>query len=330
MSATHTNAAATNAAARDKDSVWDDISRRARDDAREPSQELLRRLGVPPADIASLLSSPGFERLVVRWAIEFPLNVRWYDAEIPKQQAYYNWSRTLAIIIGVATIVGTTLLVLWKPTVTVSQLGVLVAGIFGVLQVAAAGGDPKARLGGFRKARADLKESMFTFLETWTGRVVDRENSGKDSKGCLRPSPDFVTALLQEIRSGRRIVRDERDTYFGTFKSPTEILGAANTALDGLRARRTELGTALKEAGATETSHELAVSTRIQDLRNKLAEAAAQKAALENKKTRLMNDKATPAQLADVQGKIEDAETDRFKTQMLLDLAVKSDVAHPI
>jgi hypothetical protein len=65
MSATHTNAAATNAAARDKDNVWDDISRRARDGAREPSQELLRRLGVLPADIASLLSSPGFERLSV-------------------------------------------------------------------------------------------------------------------------------------------------------------------------------------------------------------------------------------------------------------------------
>jgi hypothetical protein len=263
--------------------------------------------------------------LLIRWAIEFPLNIKWYDAQIPRQQRYYNWSRNLAIVISAAMILGTTALVLLKENVTVSQLGVLVAGIFGVLQMIAAGSDPKARLGGFRKARADLKESMFTFLESWTNRATESQGA----QG-LRPTPDFVTALLQEIRSGRKIARDERDTYFGTYKSATEILGSANTALDALKTRRTDLAGVLKDASAVETSREQAVSARIQDLRNKLAEATAQRQAFENKLTRLTNSHAPQTQLAELQGKIEDAETERFRIQTLLDLAVKSDVAHSV
>jgi len=307
----------------DQVTVWDDVSRRKRKEAKEAGDELLRRLGVPSGETARLIQSPGFERLLIRWAIEFPLNIKWYDAEIPRQQRYYNWSRNLAIVIGAATIVGTTALVLSSKSVTVSRLGVLVAGILGVMQIMAAGSDPKTRLGGFRKARADLKESMFTFLETWTDRATDSQGAQGP-----RPTPDFVTALLQEIRTGRKIARDERDTYFGTYKSATEILGSVNTALDALKTRRTDLAGALKEAGAVETSREQAVSTRIQDLRNKLAEATAQKQALENKLVRLTNSHAPQPQLAELQGKIEDAETERFRIQTLLDLAVKSDVAH--
>lgn len=316
--------------------VLRDRARRVTKEGDTGGEDLLRQLEISETDSAALLESAGFKRLAARWEMEFPANIKWYDHKIPTQNRLYNVWRGVAIAIGVATLVVTTALVLKRPNVSVSQFGVLVAGIFGVMQVLAASGDPKARLGGFRKARADLKEAMFTFVESWTGRVFDAEdgNQGKDQLHDQplprRPSPDFVTALLQEIRSGRKISREERDTYFATFKSPTEILGAANTALDALRARRTELGGAIKEAGAAEATHDQAVSTRIQDLRNKLAEATAQREALENKKARLKNDGVPQAQLDDVQGKIEDAETDRFKTQRLLDLAVKSDVAYPI
>jgi ABC-type transporter Mla subunit MlaD len=166
---------------------------------------------------------------------------------------------------------------------------------------------------------------MFTFLDTWTDRTTDSQ----DAQGA-RPTPDFVTALMQEIRNGRKVARAERDTYFGTYKSVAEILGSANAVLDTLKKRQTDLVGALKDAGAVETSRERAVSTRIQDLHNKLAEATAQKQALEDKLVRLTNSHVPQPQLAELQGKLEDAETERFRVQTLLDLTVKSDFAHSV
>jgi len=301
--------------------VWDDESRRQHDEGLRAGRELLTHLGVGDVgDQDRLLAIPGFERLLVRWAIEFPCNVEWYDKKIPVQQLYYDISRVLATVLGVAIVVGTTALVFWKKDVTTAQVGVLAAGIFGVLQIVAAGGDPKARLGGFRKARADLKEAMFTFAETWAERVLD-------PAGPTRPTPDFVMALLQEIRAGRKISRDERETFFGTFKSPTEILGAANAAVEAVRGRRAELAATSKDAKATEASQEQAALTRIKELRGKLAEATAQKEALEDKKVRLKARQAATAALEGLQSQIEDVETECFKTRRLLALAANGDAA---
>jgi hypothetical protein len=307
--------------------VWQDLSRRKLAEGERLGRVLLFRLGIEKDVRAALAENERFMRALARWAIEFPLNIQWYDQAIPRQQRVFGLSRGLSLGLGLATIVGTTVLVLLNQGVNTSQFGVLIAGIFGVMQLLAAGSDPKAQLGGFRKARADLKESMFTFQETWRGRVVITDAADPD-KGL--PSPDFMTALYQEIRTGRKIAREERDTFFGTFKSPTEILGVASSAVDVLRSRRTELVGAIKDAGAGEVAHDAAVAARIQDLRNKLNEANALKAALEDKKRRLEIGVAAKSQLDDVQAKIEEAETDRFKTQKLLDLAVKSDVANPI
>jgi hypothetical protein len=302
--------------------VWEDDSRRKTADGEALGLQLLDRLEVAKADIPALRANAPFKRALTRWGVEFDA-IRWYDTEIPKQQWRLTASRWLSLGLGLATIGGTTALAMLQKVIGVSQFGLLVAGIFGVMQLFAAGGDPKARLGAFRKARADLKESMFTFEQTWVGHVVER-----NAAGVPQPTADFMTALYQEIRTARKIARDERDAFFATFKSPTEILGAATSTLDALRGRRADLTAAVKDAATPETSREAAIATRIQDLRNKLADATAAKEALEDKKKRLVAAKVPQAQLDDLQAKIEDAETDRFRTQRLLDLAVKSDVAH--
>ncbi len=70
---------------------------------------------------------------------------------------------------------------------------------------------------------------------------------------------------------------------------------------------------------------------RIQDLRNKLDDATAAKEALQDQLRRMQAvNPPDAAKIAAVQAKVDDAETDRFKTQRLLDLAVKSDVAHMV
>jgi hypothetical protein len=307
--------------------IWDDPSRRKLEDARLRGRSLLRRLKVQPDDLAVLEKDERFMRALCLWAIEFPLNIEWYEKKIPRERRYFMASRVAATVFGVATIGVTAALVLMNKELLVSQLGVLATGIFGVPKVLAAGGDPKTRLGGFQKARADLRESMFTFHQSWEGRplVID----GGDSKSRI-PAPDFMTAIYQEIRTGRKIARDERDTFFGTFNSATEILGAASTTVDAVRSRRTEVAAALKDANAAEVTHDAAVAARIQDLRNKLGDATALKEALEDKKQRLQARHVDQRQIDDVDAKIDEAETDRFKTQRLLDLAVKGDVAHPI
>jgi hypothetical protein len=301
-------------------------TRRQKKQASELGHLLLKEIGVDGKLVPNLEKSDRFKRALTLWAMEFPLNIQWYETEIPKQQEAFDTFRHVSIVLGVATLVGSVALVFVNKAVTAAQLSVLVAGIFGVMQILAAAGDPKARLGGFRKARADLNESMFTFQESWRGRSIIAEGSEADPQ----PSPDFLTALYQEIRAGRKISREERDTFFATFKSGTEILGAASTALEAVRGRGTALASAMKEMESPEITRETAVATRIQELRNKLADATAQKEALLAKLKRLTDANADAKAIAEVQGKIDDAETDRFKTQLLLDLAVKSDVAHMI
>ncbi len=305
--------------------VWDDPSRRQRAEAVELGRVLLRRIGAE-GFIVALETDERFKRAIALWGIEFPLNIRWYTTAIPAQERALRWSRRISLALGVVTLAGTTALVFLNQAVTTAQVGVLAAGIFGVMQILAAGSDPKSRLGGFRKARADLKEAMFTFQENWRGRSIIL--AGSEAKP--EPEPEFMTALYQEIRSGRKIAREERDTYFATFKSATEILGVANTAIEAVRGRRAEVSGALKEASAAETTHAAAMAARIQDLRNKLADAIALKDALQDKKRRLEEANADPKVIGEVQTKIDDAETDRFRTQRSLDLAVKSDVAHSI
>jgi hypothetical protein len=312
------------ARAKTKSDIWDSESRRTTPEGEKLGLDLLERLGVCQADVTALMADDSVKRAVTRWGIEFA-NVRWYSAEIPRLERYFNVSRWLSLLLGMATIAGTAALALIWRDIGFAQLAVLTAGIFGVIQLFAVGTDPKARLGAFRKAKADLMEALYTFEQTWTGHVLDG-----NSTGTSRAKEDFMTALLQEIRTARKIVRDERDAFFATFKSPSEILGAAGSALDALRGRRTELAGGIKEAAAPATAREAAVAARIDDLRTKLDEAKALKAALEEKKARLEKAGAPELQLDDLQAKIEEAETDRARNQCLLGLAVKSDVAHPI
>src|SRR6266498_1468448 len=169
--------------------VWDDPSRRQRAEAVELGRVLLRRIGAE-GFIVALETDERFKRAIALWGIEFPLNIRWYTTAIPAQERALRWSRRISLALGVVTLAGTT-----------AQVGVLAAGIFGVMQSLAAGSDPKSRLGGFRKARADLKEAMFTFQENWRGRSIIL--AGSEAKP--EPEPEFMTALYQEIRSGRKI-----------------------------------------------------------------------------------------------------------------------------
>jgi len=306
-------------------SLWEDPSRRQRLAAMGFARSLMERLGIAAEQIRLLEQNARVMRALVLWSMEFPLNIRWYQRKIWLPRLHFYLSRWLSLVLGVATVgVMTWLGLFHEGTLTMSQLAVLAAGVFGVMQLFAAGTDPKARLGAFRKARADLKESMFTFAEVWQGRpdIVDV------SAGAASFSADFMTALYQEIRTGRKIVRSERDAFFDTFKSATEILGTTTSILDAVRGRSTELSASISASEAPQAARETAVASRIQQLRDKLAEATAQQEALEDQKRRLQERKVANGDLADLQAKIDAAETDRFKAQRLLDAAVKSDVSH--
>jgi hypothetical protein len=331
MTTTALDAVRTQAADRpdsplEEDGVWDDASRRTSADGEMLARQLLKRLGLTDEDATTLMANKPFRRAVTRWGIEY-VAIQWYDTAITREQRWFRAWRWGALGIAVGTVVGTVIYAINHPAVGFAQFGILAAGGLAVMQIFVVSGDPKARLGTFRKARADLKESLYTFVETWAGRATERTPTGD-----LQPSADFMTALLQEIRTARKVARCEREQYFATFSGPAEIASAAGQALDVVRGRQGDYTNALSTVSAPALNREQAVSSRIQDLRDRLDEATAEKQALQDEMNRLKasTPPADAAKLANAQDKINEAETNRVKAQALLDLAVKSDVAHVV
>jgi hypothetical protein len=115
----------------------------------------------------------------------------------------------------------------------IAQIAAVVAALLTCLRILSGASDVKTQLGGFWRARADLKESFLTFEQTWRGRVVV---GGHLAEG-------FENALWQEITNARHVVRVERDTYFSTFAAPVDVMAATTGGLDSALGRGRESAT---------------------------------------------------------------------------------------
>jgi hypothetical protein len=230
-------------------------------EAKQARERLAARLGLGTDEIAILKSSPAWPALIT-FCVENPLNISWYDAKISAWQTRRSVFLISCVAVLVIVLVG--LAQGGFAESRIAQVSAAIAVLGACLRILNSAADVRTQLGGFWKARADLKEAFLTFEQAWTGKVI---------VGGAVPET-FETALWQEITNARHIVRCERDNYFSTFVATDALLTTATSGLGDVLGRGRELRELTLPAQALST--QLAA---VGEARRKLDEAHADEVA---------------------------------------------------
>lgn len=304
-------------------------SYRSRAAATDEVTTLLTRLELSPEQITLLTSNEEMMRMLVRYCMDFPLNITWYQ----RATAYNVWQQrlaglfvvTLSVLALIVTAVPAMLPSFGGKTITEqtsisAQIAVFVTATFGILRILAIATDRKACIGTFWKASADLKEALFTFEEAWRKKVV-----GKDSS----VSQEFVTALLGELRFARKVARAERDSYFSAFNSPVDLMNTVSTGIDLVRTRRQDVTALQMEQVTARRVKEEAAAKRFSDLHDKIIEAKAKVLSQESKLAELKKLQAEgrpdAGEIAKTELALLEARTEHVRVQAVLTAAYESD-----
>jgi hypothetical protein len=235
------------------------INARTVAEAKQARDKLAVRLGLGADEITLLKASPAWPALLT-FCIENPLNINWYDDKIAAWQM-----RRSALIVGLIVFLAAVIVALTYVGFSesrIAQVSAAIAALGAGLRILGGAADVRTQLGGFWRARADLKEAYLTFEQAWTGKVV--------VGGAV--SATFETALWQEITNARHVVRCERDNYFSTFTTGDTLLTTATTGLGDVLGR----GRELRELTAPGLATQLAA---VSEARRKLDEAHADEVA---------------------------------------------------
>jgi hypothetical protein len=228
-------------------------------EAKQAREMLAARLGLGNEEIAILKSSPAWSALIT-FCVENPLNIAWYDAKISTWQTRRSAFLITCIAVMVIVIVG--LAQGGFAESRIAQVSAAIAALGACLRILGGAADVRTQLGGFWKARADLKEAFLTFEQTWSGKVI--------VGGAV--SDTFETALWQEITNARHVVRCERDNYFSTFVATDALLTTATSGLGDVFGRGRELREVTEPARAPQLA-------AVGEARRKLDEAHADEVA---------------------------------------------------
>lgn len=204
---------------------------------------LWRRLGGDVADLSRLeQSDPDAHHLLLRYVIDAPLNIEWYDNKRPRlmrrQRAYNVFIFGMAGLVFLLAFLMPFLPVFMKKlgvdTESVAQTGVVDAaalvGLLGTgamvaLRVSSHVVRYRQQAAVFHEASALLKEQLYTFEDAWRGKtlVVPSE----DDSAAIRVEPEFGKALRKAVNGAQAIIADERDRYFGTLILDVQSLADA-------------------------------------------------------------------------------------------------------
>jgi hypothetical protein len=295
-------------------------SERARVDALADARTLLARLE-PEGDVASVREHP----LLVRYAMDVPLNIAWYERAKLRASVRQGWSMIGVLCFGLCAMGATAIPTLWKPSdateasITTAQIAIFVAMAYGVLQVIASLTDQKQKIAGFAKASADLKEGLFTFEETWRGKPLLCD-------GELEPG--FASALLQEIANARRITREERDAYFASRPSTTEVAGVLGTAIDAVGRGAQSYGALRQTQAELRVDDKRAAALTIASERQRLIEAKAVRTG-RRKRVELLRATGDAEAIAAAARELLDAEAIVVEAQARFDMSIKGDMLNP-
>lgn len=212
-------------------------SRLETQDAAHDARILLARLGQqPPPGKTDLAEHPEFAR-VKAFCAEVTLNIKWYEEK--REETQRLWYGLFALIVVLSCGGGVLLVSLahkWASNLWLTfALGLTLPS----LQAFTSAVDYKARLGAFWKASADLKELLFALEDTWRGKDLQADTVTLELNGAAitRSFPRY----LEDCRlAARRICRQERESFFQTYKSPAELVDKLSSNFSSLRERGVE------------------------------------------------------------------------------------------
>lgn len=255
-------------------------------------------------------------RLLLRYATDVPLNILWYKRALRSRQTQRATWAVLTTIVGLVTI-ALPLLALRHHGPQVPTDAAAVAAQLSLIATALGSGwkflgnlnDTKQRIGIFWKAFADLQEKLLTFEDLWHGKTCEGD----------KLTEVFLADVRRSLVEARAVARTEREAFFGTYKTPDEILQAAKTASTEVIAARDTLVHA-----------QAAVVPRT---REEMEKAVKEKAAAEEVRGKILDQAAIPDSRLDAEAQkavvdaarvaYRTAKTERLEAQARLDSLTK-------
>lgn len=270
------------------------------EDALDQACVLLKRLEVPDALNESVLNGPlpsadplaealgdraptcrrELRSLLAQLASDVVMNAGWYQAKTRETERQMRWLQAGALVCVLAIVLlfgalafqDTSDGVVDTSAGTIAQISLFGTLFFGMLKALAATGNTKRQLTAFWEAGADLKEALYTFEHAWKGRLTTvAELTG----------PDFTTALHEELRNARGVVRKERVAFFEAFAAPEDVFTLPTGVLSEAASASTDLAQARAAAARERASLQAATAQDIAETRKQLIEAKAKLAARE-------------------------------------------------
>jgi hypothetical protein len=159
------------------------------------------------------------KRLLTEYCTDVTLNIRWYERA--RTRALWWWRIYMGAVLSLAIAAFGVAYVVTKESAASPGWWVLMVGLVPVLQATGAAIDYRTRMGAFWRASAELKENLFGLEATWSGKPLEAE---------------FREAVQQARRAAHQVARDERVTFYGTYRSPGEVLSALSPSLRATRA----------------------------------------------------------------------------------------------
>jgi len=204
---------------------------RQSDQAEDCVETMLRRIEMDAADQQALKADENQYKHLVAYGLEVHLNIAWYLRKMKAEESHRRWLMTFIVALGIFGLSAIPLV--WKFgglgqsnwNVIFFQLTAFPAAGFGILRVLAVVTDTRCRLGNFWRARSDLGEILYLFEHKWQGQFTPAK------------AAEFWADIDSGITGARQITRDERQKFFDSMQSPTEVLAAAQQAMDGLGTR---------------------------------------------------------------------------------------------
>lgn len=304
-------------------------SHRGWTDALSQASVLLRRLEVPEPLIEHVLGYPKPEdpqlaalgpralalhrelkNLLAQYASDVVMNAAWYQDKVQKVERRLRWFQAGAVVCVLAILALFGDMVRNAPppgavdasTTWIAQISLFGTLFFGLLKTIAASTNIKRQLTAFWEAGSDLKEVLYTFEHAWKGKLETLADL------C---SADFTTALYEELRNARTIVRKERAAFFEAYASPEEILAVPGTVMSEAVANATTLSAARSAVNAERAARMATTGKDIADERRRLIEAkakvSAKEKAIEASKAAGLDSAGYQAELIAAQAELEQA-----------------------
>jgi hypothetical protein len=145
-------------------------TRQTEEAARQMLRTFLLRLGLGDTDQARL--GPGDRKALLTFTTVCHLNVHWYDRQRKREQ---HWYRGFALFTALV-LIGTPLAIFWAhhldAQAQTAQVGVIIAGVLGAHRMLSTMFEKRNLVRHFWRAQADLKTLLYSFEDTWRGRLV--------------------------------------------------------------------------------------------------------------------------------------------------------------